>query len=165
MAIEYAKSALSESIIPVKDYELGTFASTPKSGDLVRLSAGKIEPVALAPTATFGVVTSNANLGVLEGTNFEGLEQARKVGKIRISGSAVYRGEYGTSDATTGVFTKSEINKNIIGTEKALTKGLNGFSVDATNTTAANLTVKIVDVDVKRGYVYFQFKASAIVSS
>jgi hypothetical protein len=163
MAIEYAKSALSESIIPVKDYELGTFASTPKSGDLVRLSAGKIEPV--ASTATFGVVTSNANLGVLEGTNFEGLEQARKVGKIRISGSAVYRGEYGTADGTTGVFTKTAITTSVIGTEKALTKGLNGFSVDATNTTAANLTVKIVDVDVKRGYVYFQFKASAIVSS
>jgi hypothetical protein len=168
MAIEYAKSALAESIIPVKDLKLTSTGTGEnevfikvKANDVVQIDGGKINLV--APTSGFGVVTTVLNLGVCEGTNFEGLEQTRKVGKIRTSGNAIYRGEYGVADAGTGAFTAATITENLIGTEKALNKGVNGFNVQATGT--SNLTVKIVDVDVKRGYVYFQFKASALVSS
>lgn len=160
--IQYAKSALSESIIPVKDYALNSAYTSPKAGDLATLSAGKITAVTANSS---NLVTTVTNLGVLEGTNFEGVEQARKVGKIRLSGNAIYRADYGTvaTVANGGAFTAVAPTTAIIGETKAISKSSDyGFVVDSAATT--NLSVKIVDVNVEKGIVYFQFLASALVA-
>lgn len=154
MAIEYAKSALSESIIPVKDYPLASGVSQ-NIGDLVTINAdGEIANVGL----TDSLVTTTTNLGVSEGNNFEGLGVTPKVGKVRVSGNAIYRAPYGTV-AANGGFTAVAPTQTLVGEVKAIGKSTSkGFVVDSAG---ANGLVKIVDID-NRGNVLFQFVSSAL---
>ena len=191
MAIEYAKSALSESIIPVKDYSLknnGTeevpnYISTP-IGSLVQINtSGEIDVVAITNGLVTTTVTGTVSgLGVSEGMNFEGLGVTPKVGKVRISGNAIYRAPYGTITTTAGAdqgkFIPVAPTQALIGTKKAIGfnskdnvnitgnaydgSGAKGFVVDSAG---ANQLVKIVDVDAKDGYVYFQIIPTALFTS
>jgi hypothetical protein len=187
MAIEYAKSALAESIIPVKDIPLKvtsavnvtpvTYVSAP-IGNLVRLEAGFVDEVVVAAT---GLVTSATNLGISEGMNFEGLGVTPKVGKVRISGNAIYKAPFGLITVASGAdqkkFVPATPTQAIVGTTRAI--GLNsvantgigyggqpaqGFVVHSDDA-AANKVAKIIEIDAQEKVVYFQLVSSSLVTS
>jgi hypothetical protein len=177
MAIQYVKSALAESIIPVIDKPIKSGVSQ-NIGDLVYINGGEIDAVTLASSL---VTTTVTNLGVSEGNNFEGLGVTPKVGKLRVSGNAIYKAPYGAVGATGG-FTAfdgtDEQWKALVGTTKAIGKNtLNDAGVLATPPTGnyargfvvdsagAVKLVKITDVDKKDGVVYFQFLPSTLYTS
>lgn len=170
MAIEYAKSALSESIIPVKDVPLKvtsgtgikpvTYVSAP-IGDLVQISGGVVDAVTLTNNI---VATTVTNLGVSEGMNFEGLGVTPKTGKVRFSANAIYKAPYGTV-ASGGGFTPVEPTQALVGSQRAIGKATDeGFVVHTATTGVTNL-VKIVEIDAQDKVVYFQLIPSALFTS
>jgi hypothetical protein len=167
MAIEYAKSALAESIIPVKDVALKS-GVTQNLGDLVQIVAGEVDNVAVAGTGA-PLVTTSTNLGVSEGNNFEGLGVTPKVGKVRISGNAIYKAPYGTV-AAGGGFTKVLPTASLIGATRAIGRATNEGFVVHTDNVASNKVAKIVDFEItnaslNEGNVYFQIIPSALFTS
>jgi hypothetical protein len=140
MAFEYAKSALAESIIPVKDRPLdATYAGTYAVGDVVKLDGnGKVVKAEATDTTV---------LGVLEGTNYEGMAVdkviTRTTAKVRESGQAIYRAPYtgGTlSDAIVGKKYKINANQQVV----------------LANAGAAGSIYNVVGYDADRGFVYVQ---------
>ena len=129
MAFKYRKSLLAEGVIPVHDFPIdATYAATAKPGDIVRLDgSGNVIKAVTGDTTV---------LGVLEGTNFEGLEQTRKVAKVRTSGQAVYE----ASVVGAGAITK--------GTSYGIDSSGNLDTADTTT-----LIAKIVDVVGGKPYV------------
>jgi hypothetical protein len=170
MAIEYAKSALAESIIPVKDIPLKvtsaagvtpvTYVNAP-IGDIVQVASGVVDVVTVSAA---NLVTSATNLGISEGMNFEGLGVNPKVGKVRISGNAIYKAPFGTV-ATGGGFTAVTPTQALVGATRAIGKATTeGFVVhDADG--ASNKVAKIVEIDAKDKVVYFQLISSALFTS
>lgn len=86
MGFRYRKSIDGSSITPVKDYPLAAaYAANAKATDVVRLDATGSLVLAATGDATV--------LGVMEGVNFEGVGVTPKVGKVRITGNAVYEAD------------------------------------------------------------------------
>jgi hypothetical protein len=154
MAFQYAKSTSGDGVLPVKDRAINaTYAGTYKLGDVVKLSSGEVVASAAGDTVV---------LGVLEGTNFEGLENARKVAKVRESQEAIYKAPYGTIAA--GVLTKVTPAASIIGLSKAVGYAtVEGYVVNS-DTAATGKTLKIVDIDVANKEVYVKFIATALAT-
>jgi hypothetical protein len=129
MAFHYRRSLNADSVIPAKDFPLNaTYAATAVKGDLVRLNGS--QELVLAATGDANI------LGVLVGTNFEGLTKAAKTGKVIISGDAIYEADkVGAGPLTVGT-----------------SYGIDGSSnLDTADTTT--LIAKIVEVVNGKPYV------------
>lgn len=87
MAFRYRKSLDGDSVSSAKDFPLdATYATTAKKGDVVRLNASG--NLVLAVTGDTNV------LGVLTGTNFEGITVSTpKVGKVHVDPEAIYEAD------------------------------------------------------------------------
>jgi hypothetical protein len=133
MGLELRRATTSNgSAIPAKDYPLNaTYATTAKKGDIVRLNAsGELVQATTSDTTV---------LGALVGFNFEGAGQNPKVGKVIISGDAIYEAtKVGAGALTVGV-----------------EYGIDG----ASNMDTADTTVKILQiVEVVNGKPYVAIK-------
>jgi hypothetical protein len=133
MGLELRRATTSNgSAIPAKDYPLNaTYATTAKKGDIVRLNAsGELVQAATGDTTV---------LGALVGFNFEGAGVNPKVGKVIVSGDAIYAA------------TKVGAGALTVGTEY----GIDGSS----NMDTADTTVKILQIiEVVNGVPYVAIK-------
>lgn len=86
MSFHYRKNLDGDSTASAKDFPLdATYAATVKRGDVVRLNAsGNLVQAATGDTTV---------LGVLVGTNFEGVGVTPKTGKVIIDPEAVYQAD------------------------------------------------------------------------
>ena len=84
MAFEYAYSTNGSDVLPAKNFKLnGTYATTAKKGDVVKLDASQ--------ELVKAVAADTEVLGVLESTVFEGLGKTPAFGQVKLSEEAIYR--------------------------------------------------------------------------
>lgn len=129
MAFHYRRNSSGDGVIPAPDFPLdATYAATAKVGDIVKINgSGQL---------ILAVTGDTAVLGVLAGLNFNGIGVNPSVGKVTVSGDAVYEADYVGAGALT------------VGTAY----GIDGASkMDTADTTV--LIVKIVAIVNSKPYV------------
>lgn len=158
MAFVYAYS-LSDEEVTIKDFPLAA-STTPARGDIVILnSSGQIAVAGNNPTTVLGVYEGGSFMGLAQGGTYaasaansnDETNTTNPLGKVRLSGNAVYRVPYTGSAPTVG--TK-------YGNVSAQAPSGANAKIDTTNT-ATGAIYQVVAVDSANTNAFVVIIASA----